>query len=161
IPPDSLPAPGWSFAKVLPRANAPPRQPGRSRRPASLPDARHGDGADPERCAPHSHPRGTRQRGGRTRRRPRRLMPIKADVHRPSHPTHPSLRLKLENFSCEANMDNVLALTRNPRVTVRRDATPDPDGTCVVYWMQRAQRGIDNPALDVAVEAANALRRPA
>jgi deoxyribodipyrimidine photo-lyase len=67
----------------------------------------------------------------------------------------------LEIFSCEANMDNVLALTRNPRVTVRRDGTPDPDGTCVVYWMQRAQRGIDNPALDVAVEAANALRRPA
>lgn len=26
--------------------------------------------------------------------------------------------------------------------------------------MQRAQRGIDNPALDVAVEAANALRKP-
>ncbi len=38
---------------------------------------------------------------------------------------------------------------------------PDPDGTCVVYWMQRAQRGIDNPALDVAVSAANELGKPA
>jgi deoxyribodipyrimidine photo-lyase len=31
----------------------------------------------------------------------------------------------------------------------------------VVYWMQRAQRGIDNPALDVAIEVANALGKPA
>jgi hypothetical protein len=30
----------------------------------------------------------------------------------------------------------------------------------VVYWMQRAQRGLDNPALDVAVQAANALGKP-
>ena len=53
-----------------------------------------------------------------------------------------------------------LQLTRNPRVTVRRAGPPDPEGTCVVYWMQRAQRGIDNPALDLAVEAANTLRKP-
>jgi len=26
--------------------------------------------------------------------------------------------------------------------------------------MQRAQRGVDNPALDTAIEAANELRRP-
>lgn len=31
---------------------------------------------------------------------------------------------------------------------------------CVVYWMQRAQRGIDNPALDVAIDAANVLGKP-
>jgi len=37
---------------------------------------------------------------------------------------------------------------------------PDSSGDCVVYWMQRAQRGIDNPALDVAVEVANTLRKP-
>jgi len=37
---------------------------------------------------------------------------------------------------------------------------PDPDGKCVVYWMQRAQRAIDNPALEVAVQAANALGKP-
>ena len=34
------------------------------------------------------------------------------------------------------------------------------DGTCVVYWMQRAQRGVDNPALDAAVDVANALGKP-
>jgi len=51
-------------------------------------------------------------------------------------------------------------LSRDPRVTVRRKGPPDPGGRCVVYWMQRAQRALDNPALDVAVEAANALRQP-
>ena len=57
-------------------------------------------------------------------------------------------------------MNAILALQNNPRVTVRRAGTPDPDGNCVVYWMQRAQRGIDNAALDVAVEAANKLHKP-
>lgn len=51
-------------------------------------------------------------------------------------------------------------LTEDPRVTVRRAGPPDPDGTCVVYWMQRAQRGLDNPALDVAVAAGNELGKP-
>jgi deoxyribodipyrimidine photo-lyase len=51
-------------------------------------------------------------------------------------------------------------LTSNQRVTVRRAGDPDPKGGCVVYWMQRAQRTLDNPALDVAVEAANILRQP-
>ncbi|HTT19833.1 MAG TPA: deoxyribodipyrimidine photo-lyase [Candidatus Sulfotelmatobacter sp.] len=37
---------------------------------------------------------------------------------------------------------------------------PRSDGTCVVYWMQRAQRGVDNPALDVAVEGGNVLGKP-
>ena len=48
----------------------------------------------------------------------------------------------------------------SPRVTVRRPGPPDPDGRAVVYWMQRAQRATDNPALDVAIHAANALRLP-
>jgi len=51
-------------------------------------------------------------------------------------------------------------LASNPRVTVRRPGAPAPGGRCVVYWMQRAQRALDNPALDVAVEAANALKQP-
>ena len=51
-------------------------------------------------------------------------------------------------------------LRADPRVTVRRDGRPDSDGKVVVYWMQRAQRAIDNPALDVAINAANALQRP-
>ena len=57
-------------------------------------------------------------------------------------------------------MDDLTRISQDPRVTVRRAGSPDPDGTCVVYWMQRAQRGIDNPALDVAVDAANALHKP-
>ena len=57
-------------------------------------------------------------------------------------------------------MDPLVALTENSRVTVRRAGAPNADGSCVVYWMQRAQRGTDNPALDIAVKAANALGRP-
>ncbi len=52
-------------------------------------------------------------------------------------------------------------LAASPRVTIRRKGEPDANGRCVVYWMQRAQRALDNPALDVAVEAANALKVPA
>jgi deoxyribodipyrimidine photo-lyase len=58
-------------------------------------------------------------------------------------------------------MDDLDRLSQDPRVTVRRAGSPDPNGKCVVYWMQRAQRGIDNPALNLAVEAANALGKPA
>jgi deoxyribodipyrimidine photo-lyase len=57
-------------------------------------------------------------------------------------------------------LDDLSRLASDPRVTVRRAGPPSPNGTCVVYWMQRAQRGLDNPALDVAVEAANALGKP-
>jgi deoxyribodipyrimidine photo-lyase len=57
-------------------------------------------------------------------------------------------------------MDELSRLSSNARVTVRRPDDPDPDGKCVVYWMQRAQRALDNPALEVAVRAANALGKP-
>lgn len=57
-------------------------------------------------------------------------------------------------------MNEIERLERDPRVRVRSAGPPDPAGTCVVYWMQRAQRGLDNPALNVAIEAANAVRRP-
>ena len=56
---------------------------------------------------------------------------------------------------------DLLKISSDARVTVRRAGTPHPGGSCVVYWMQRAQRGIDNPALDVAVKAANVLGKPA
>ncbi len=46
------------------------------------------------------------------------------------------------------------------RVTVRRPGDPAHDGRCVVYWMQRAQRARDNPALDLAVNLANELKLP-
>ena len=51
-------------------------------------------------------------------------------------------------------------LRSDPRITIRREGTPDPEGRVVVYWMQRAQRGLDNPALDVAIHAGNALQQP-
>jgi deoxyribodipyrimidine photo-lyase len=51
-------------------------------------------------------------------------------------------------------------LSRHPRVTVRRAGPPVKDGKCVVYWMQRAERALDNPALDVAIEIANELELP-
>jgi deoxyribodipyrimidine photo-lyase len=57
-------------------------------------------------------------------------------------------------------MDPLSKLVEDPRVNVRRAGAPDPDGKCVVYWMQRAQRGLDNPALGVAIEAANLLGKP-
>jgi deoxyribodipyrimidine photo-lyase len=58
------------------------------------------------------------------------------------------------------SVDGIASLESNPRVAVRRAGAPDPDGRAVVCWMQRAQRATDNPALDVAIEAANALRLP-
>jgi deoxyribodipyrimidine photo-lyase len=57
-------------------------------------------------------------------------------------------------------LNGLIRLLANPRVTPRREGQPDPEGRSVVYWMQRAQRGVDNPALDVAVAAANELGRP-
>jgi deoxyribodipyrimidine photo-lyase len=51
-------------------------------------------------------------------------------------------------------------LAADPRVTVRRDGSPHPDGACVVYWMQRAQRGSNNAAVDCAVNIANQLNLP-
>ena len=51
-------------------------------------------------------------------------------------------------------------LIADPRVTVRRSGAPDGTGAVVVYWMQRAQRANDNPALETAIAAANALEKP-
>ncbi len=46
------------------------------------------------------------------------------------------------------------------RVVVRRPGLPRKGARCVVYWMQRAMRIVDNPALEVAIEAANLLGLP-
>jgi deoxyribodipyrimidine photo-lyase len=51
-------------------------------------------------------------------------------------------------------------LADDARVTVRRGGVPATDGTCVVYWMQRAQRGRDNHAVDLAVKLGNQLGLP-
>ncbi len=88
-------------------------------------------------------------------------------LHSQSCTVEPTLRLSLPDETSTVEyadegglMDELTALTRDPRVTVRRTGSPNPAGGCVVYWMQRAQRGMDNPALDIAVDAANLLRRP-
>jgi deoxyribodipyrimidine photo-lyase len=52
------------------------------------------------------------------------------------------------------------ALADNPRILVRRGGPPALGANCVVYWMQRAQRGVDNPALDLAIDVANELDLP-
>jgi deoxyribodipyrimidine photo-lyase len=52
------------------------------------------------------------------------------------------------------------SLAANSRVLVRRAGAPRRPARCVVYWMQRAQRIHDNPAIDVAIEAANILGLP-
>ena len=57
-------------------------------------------------------------------------------------------------------MDSIEALCDNPRVTLRKRGAFDPEGRCVVYWMQRSQRALDNPALNLAIQAANLLKRP-
>jgi deoxyribodipyrimidine photo-lyase len=51
-------------------------------------------------------------------------------------------------------------LTHDPRVRIRNESPLATEGRAVVYWMQRAQRAQDNPALDVAVRAANELAKP-
>src|SRR5277367_5312043 len=56
--------------------------------------------------------------------------------------------------------EELCELSNDARVTVRRDGAPNPVGKCVVYWMQRAQRGVDNHAVDLAVKAANLLGLP-
>ena len=56
--------------------------------------------------------------------------------------------------------DLATLLKPDPRIRILRPGEPDPDGRCVVYWMQRAQRGTDNPALNHAIELGNALKLP-
>lgn len=48
----------------------------------------------------------------------------------------------------------------HPRVRVLRDGDPIAEGRCVLYWMQRSQRGLDNPALNLAIALGNVLRKP-
>ena len=61
----------------------------------------------------------------------------------------------------DAQISEELArLAIQPRVVVRRGGAPRKGARCVVYWMQRAVRVLDNPALDVAIEAGNMLGLP-
>ena len=52
-------------------------------------------------------------------------------------------------------MTDLNHLISDPRVTVGRKGVPEPSGRCVVYWMQRAQRALDNPALDAKLADAS------
>jgi len=51
-------------------------------------------------------------------------------------------------------------LREDPRARIRNRGIIDPGGRTVVYWMQRAQRARDNPALETAAQAANELGKP-
>ena len=57
-------------------------------------------------------------------------------------------------------MKDLIALGLEPRITMHSAGCPDPKGRCVVYWMQRSQRAVDNPALNVAIRAGNLLGKP-
>jgi deoxyribodipyrimidine photo-lyase len=56
--------------------------------------------------------------------------------------------------------EELARLAEQPRVLVRRGGALRKAAQCVVYWMQRAVRIVENPALDVAIEAANILGLP-
>jgi deoxyribodipyrimidine photo-lyase len=56
--------------------------------------------------------------------------------------------------------EELARLADQPRVLVRRRGAPRKGGRCIVYWMQRAMRILDNPALDIAIEAGNLLGLP-
>jgi deoxyribodipyrimidine photo-lyase len=56
-------------------------------------------------------------------------------------------------------MDSLERIADDPRVRIRR-AGLNAQAKCVLYWMRRSQRGLDNAALNVAVQAGNVLRKP-
>uniref|UniRef100_A0A372IPC0 Deoxyribodipyrimidine photo-lyase n=1 Tax=Paracidobacterium acidisoli TaxID=2303751 RepID=A0A372IPC0_9BACT len=56
--------------------------------------------------------------------------------------------------------DALQRLADNPRVTVRRSGPPRKEGKCIACWIQRAQRALDNPALDLAIALGNELDLP-
>ena len=67
-------------------------------------------------------------------------------------------RSALDHEGNEAQIPQELArLAKSPRILVRRGVAPRKDCLSVVYWMQRAMRILENPALDVAIEVGNLL----
>jgi deoxyribodipyrimidine photo-lyase len=56
--------------------------------------------------------------------------------------------------------DLATLLRPDPRVRVLRDGALAPESRCILHWMQRAQRGRDNPALNLAIELGNATGKP-
>ena len=62
-----------------------------------------------------------------------------------------------------SSLSSILAAYKD-RVTARNSSRSPGDPTAgaraIVYWMQRAQRALDNPALDLAIEMGNHLGLP-
>ncbi len=71
-----------------------------------------------------------------------------------------SHRLHYRRPPASNKMNRLDDIIGDPRIVVRRPGEPKTTGKCVVYWMQRSQRAFDNPALDVAMTAANLLGKP-
>ncbi len=57
-------------------------------------------------------------------------------------------------------LDITKFFTDNDRVQIYRTGTCAENGQYVLYWMQRAQRGQDNSALNAAIALGNALQLP-
>ncbi|HEV2663247.1 MAG TPA: deoxyribodipyrimidine photo-lyase, partial [Ktedonobacteraceae bacterium] len=57
-------------------------------------------------------------------------------------------------------LDIATFFAQDERVAVYRPGNCDPDGRYVLYWMQRAQRGQENAALNAAIALGNALKLP-
>jgi deoxyribodipyrimidine photo-lyase len=57
-------------------------------------------------------------------------------------------------------MEAIKKIGSDERVTIRNAAGLNTEGKCVIFWMQRAQRADDNPALDTAIRLGNELQKP-
>src|SRR5512134_2496881 len=60
---------------------------------------------------------------------------------------------------CAASRDDA-RVTHDLRIHAGREPRPRHGGSLVLYWIQTTHRAHDNPALDFAVEQANALGLP-
>jgi deoxyribodipyrimidine photo-lyase len=56
-------------------------------------------------------------------------------------------------------MDSLERIADDPRIRIRK-AGLNAQAKVVLYWMRRSQRGRDNAALNVAIEAGNILKKP-
>ena len=57
-------------------------------------------------------------------------------------------------------LDITTFFAEDERVTIYQPGTCNPQGKHVLYWMQRAQRGHENAALNAAIDLGNALDLP-
>jgi deoxyribodipyrimidine photo-lyase len=57
-------------------------------------------------------------------------------------------------------LDITTFFSKNDRVTIYQPGTCNPEGKYILYWMQRAQRGYENAALNAAIALGNTLDLP-